>query len=250
VKRNPYETERYLHEYLLFHYGTPRQVCPFPFPPKAAFEFHHHVVECLDRVSSHSATRGLDIGCAVGRQSFELTRKVDQVTGIDLSRKFISAAKQILEKHQMAIRVREEGDRFSKETVELPRNLRKQTVRFEARNAQNLQSFFKDPFDVVLAVNLIDRLPQPLAFLKQLERLVLPGGQLLLASPYTWLEEFTKKQHWLGRKTSASEVIVKTLKPHFELRKQRDLPFLIREHRRKYQLGVSEVMVFRKRKSA
>jgi hypothetical protein len=37
------------------------------------------------------------------------------------------------------------------------------------------------------------------------------------------------------------------LRPHFRLARHGDLPFLIREHRRKYQLVVAEVFTFIRR---
>jgi hypothetical protein len=49
-----------------------------------------------------------------------------------------------------------------------------------------------------MAVNLIDRLPKPVRFLAHLPELVVPGGQLVLASPYTWMEDYTPRRHWHG----------------------------------------------------
>jgi hypothetical protein len=40
------------------------------------------------------------------------------------------------------------------------------------------------------------------------------------------------------------------LRPHFRLARRGDLPFLIREHRRKYQLVVAEVFTFVRRPKA
>jgi hypothetical protein len=71
--------------------------------------------------------------------------------------------------------------------------------------------------------------------------LVAPGGQLLLASPYSWLEQYTPRPEWL-----TSSQVRQLLRPQFRLRRRRDLPFLIREHHRKYELVVSEVLVFQR----
>jgi hypothetical protein len=80
-----------------------------------------------------------------------------------------------------------------------------------------------------------------LAFLTQLPRLVVPGGQLVIASPFSWLKEYTPQREWL---TAAA--LEHRLHPHFKLVQRRDLPFVIREHRRKYQLVVSEVLTFKR----
>lgn len=48
-------------------------------------------------------------------------------------------------------------------------------------------------FGCVLAGNLICRLPDPIKFFKRLPSLVVPGGIVVITSPYTWLEEYTPK---------------------------------------------------------
>jgi hypothetical protein len=71
---------------------------------------------------------------------------------------------------------------------------------------------------------------------------VKPGGQLLLTTPFTWLEEFTPRDRWIGGTTmgpSSEEELTRRLSPHFRLHRRVDLLFLIREHERKYQLGIA-----------
>ena len=45
--------------------------------------------------NKESALRGLDVGCAVGRSSFELSRLCAEVIAVDYSQTFIEAAEQI-----------------------------------------------------------------------------------------------------------------------------------------------------------
>lgn len=249
MKRNLYETQTYLNEYLFFHYGKPKDFCPYPFAPNVALDFQRRVVEkCLLPVHYRSPTRGLDVGCGVGRSTFELARLVDRALGIDNSKNFIRAAKRMARARSIQIRVKEEGDRFASRTVTLPKHLPKGSVSFRVADAQKLSRVPGRPFHVVLAINLIDRLPNPRKFLSQLPGLVVPGGQLLIASPYTWMKEYTPRNEWLSRGgQSATQALDSTLKPHFKLARRRDLPFLIREHRRKYQWCVSEVSTYIRR---
>ena len=68
------------------------------------------------------------------------------------------------------------------------------------------------------------------------------GGQLLLATPFSWLQEFTPEKNWLGGTEDAApshEVLADLLRPAFTLEFTKDLPFLIREHSRKFQYGIS-----------
>ena len=108
-------------------------------------------------------------------------------------------------------------------------------------------------FDAVLAANLICRLPEPTLFLERLPSLVKPGGIAVLVSPHSWLTGWTPKNKWLGgfyREGAAvhtAESIVKALEEDFDLVHREDMPFLIREHARKYQYGVSNAQVFRRK---
>jgi SAM-dependent methyltransferase len=112
-------------------------------------------------------------------------------------------------------------------------------IRFQVADACELDSSL-GPFDVVHAANLLCRLPDPRALLSQLPDLVRPGGQLLLATPFTWLDEFTPSCNWLGKGEGDSFQDLKLMISNdFELQFEIDIPFLIREHERKFQYGIS-----------
>lgn len=245
MKANPYETERYLHEYLLFHYGEPKDLCPFKIIPRELLRFHERIrEECLlpiARTSGRDVIRALDIGCAVGRFTFELSRLADEVVGIDNSKRFIQTAQNIARRGALKVQVHESGSEFSALQVALPKGARPGKVRFRVGDAQNLASTAKRPFHIVAAINLICRLPSPAKFLRQLPGLVLPEGQLLIASPFSWLKDYTPHREWL-----TPSALEKALRPHFRLQKRHDIPFVIREHRRKYQFVVSEVLTFKR----
>jgi hypothetical protein len=70
------------------------------------------------------------------------------------------------------------------------------------------------------------------------------GGQLVITSPYTWLEEFTPRANWLS---PALDGLRTALAPHFDLVSTRDLPFLIREHARKFQWSVAQATTWIRR---
>ena len=53
-------------------------------------------------------------------------------------------------------------------------------------------------FNLVFGGNLIDRLPDPNAFLNSVGNFLEPKGVLILTSPYSWLEEYTPKEKWVG----------------------------------------------------
>ena len=74
---------------------------------------------------------------------------------------------------------------------------------------------------------------------------------LLIASPYTWLEEHTKREEWVGgfKKDGERYTTLDGLKDmlggHFRLLEEPlEVPFVIRETRRKFQHTLSEVTIW------
>lgn len=106
---------------------------------------------------------------------------------------------------------------------------------------------------MILAVNLIDRLYDPAKFLVNVHERINLGGLLLIASPYTWLEEHTKRESWIGgfKRDGESFTTLDGLKSilgnHFKLiQGPQEVPFVIRETRRKFQHTLSEVTIWEK----
>jgi len=125
-------------------------------------------------------------------------------------------------------------------------------INFMQQDATNLKPRFTG-YDLVIAANLIDRLNNPARFLDEIPIRMNSGGILLIASPYTWLEEFTPKDKWLGgfKKDGEPVTTLDGLHEHldsdFEL--QGDpvkVPFVIRETRHKHQHTLSEVTIWKK----
>ena len=80
------------------------------------------------------------------------------------------------------------------------------------------------------------------------------GGVLLLSSPYTWLEEYTPKDNWLGGLRENGEAVTtlqalrRILQADFEeIAPPEDVPFVIRETSRKYQHTVAQLTLWRKK---
>src|ERR1051325_11616460 len=148
---NPYETRRYVDEYLLFHYGKPADVCPFPFVSRDLLRFHERVrTERLMTPLPSGPIRALDVGCGTGRLSFELAQVADEVIGIDNSHAFITAAKNLARTGRMRIRVHESGSEFARKTVVLPKQFRGARVQFAVADAMNLRAFKeRGPYGIV-----------------------------------------------------------------------------------------------------
>lgn len=176
----------------------------------------------------------------MGRASFELARKVPEVVGVDFSKTFISAAKRLSARGALAFRLRQEGNLTKLARAVAPAGQIRKRVCFRTGDALHLPNL--GTFDLILAANLLDRVEDPKRLLqKVLPRLVGPGGLLLLTSPYTWFEEYTPRSRWLRNSFPDLRTL---LSPHFRLVHREDLPFLLREHRRKFQLTFADATLW------
>ena len=241
-----YETDQAAAQYCEAHYGSAQFGVP-NFPRTVAGI-------CLQQMARRQLGHAMDLGCAVGRASFELARGgFDQVTGLDFSTRFIRLAARMQEEGRLRYAFPEEGEIVSFHEVSLADfglDEARQRVRFSQADACNLPEKFRG-YDLVLAANLIDRLYAPRRFLTTIHERINPGGLLIICSPYTWLEEFTKKQQWLGGYREAGEPVwgldglKAALLPRFRLLGDpQDIPFVIRETRRKFQHTLAELTVW------
>lgn len=242
-----YETDRAVAEYLLFHYGSAELQMPWASGPQDCFHFPVRcVTETFLRALVPPGCRALDLGCAVGRSAFELSRFCGEVVAIDASQKFIRAAQELQAGGTLDYEVRVEGNLTERQIARIPEGTHPERIRFEVGDALQLREDC-GTFDLLLAANLLDRVSDPTRLLRSFGRLVKPGGQLVLTSPYTWLEEFTPPSAWLTHGGQRASDALPSLLADFRLERRRDLPFVLREHARKFQWSVAEATTWRRR---
>jgi putative 4-mercaptohistidine N1-methyltranferase len=240
---NLYETDKLLEEYVLLHFGTPQQILPWDFGPKEALEFPARCV--TERVRPRNGGRALEIGCSVGRACFELSVFCDEVIGLDFSRNFIEQAQDLCRSKRARFSIADEGELRQSCEYRLDERFRPENIAFEVGDATNLRADL-GTFDIVLACNLLCRVPDPQSVLRRLPSLVKKGGQLVLTSPYTWMEDYTPRRFWLGgferdgEAVRSLESLKKGLDGTFRCDDVVDMPFLIREHSRKFQWSVAQ----------
>jgi 5-histidylcysteine sulfoxide synthase/putative 4-mercaptohistidine N1-methyltranferase len=246
IHQDQYETDTLAAQYCDAHYGA-EQFGVANFPATCA-------KLCLEVMEGRPKGRALDLGCAVGRASFELARGgFQRVTGLDFSTRFFRLATRMQEEGYLRYAFPEEGEILSFHEIsltDLGLEGARERVEFSQADACNLPEKFTG-YDLVLAANLIDRLYSPRRFLSTIHERINPGGLLVITSPYTWLEEFTKKEEWLGGYKDAGENVTSleglnsALAPRFRmLGEPRDIPFVIRETRRKFQHTIAEMTVW------
>ncbi len=242
---NMYETDSLISQYLEFHYG------------KDYFGIKNFPKACIEKIQPlvKQTGKALDIGCAVGRSSFELARYFEKVDALDFSTRFILNAINLRDKGKVRYLIDDEGElttlkEFRLEDLGL--GDKANNVDFTQGDACNLKDKYSD-YDLIFAGNLIDRLYEPKVFLKDMVHRLNQGGLLVLTSPYTWLEEYTEKENWLGGKKINGENFTtldglhECLDEDFEFVEKHDVPFVIRETRRKHQLTIAQMTVWRKK---
>ena len=241
-----YETDRLVAEYLEFHYGP------------EALGVRNFPAACVDASLRHVAAerrgRCLDIGCSVGRSAFEFARHFVHVDAIDFSARFIQSGVRLQQGGDLLYEIAAEGDLTVSRTISLERLGLAAVggkVAFMQGDACNLKPLYSG-YDLVFAGNLIDRLYDPALFLAGIADRISAGGLLVLTSPYTWLEEHTPREKWLGGRREHGEPlstlagITRILAASFTAIDRQDIPFVIRETARKHQHSIAEMTIWRR----
>lgn len=248
VREDVYETDALVSQYCESHYG--KEYYGVPNFPKNSAEI------CIKYMEHRPMKRALDLGCATGRSTFELARKFDFVTGLDFSARFIKIADELIEKGYIRYVLPEEGELVSYHEVSMEdfgfKGLENK-VEFYQADAVNLKPQFTN-YDLIFAGNLIDRLYDPGKFLETISARLNPGGLLVIASPYTWLEEYTKREKWLGGYKKDGEPVSTLDGLHRHLDNNFKLidgpfkvPFVIRETQNKFQHTLSNFTVWERK---
>lgn len=244
---NVYETDELISLYCDFHYGSEN------FGVK---NFCLNSVELLKPyLKDIKTSKALDLGCSVGRASFELAKIYDEVLGIDFSANFINVGVKLKLYDSLIYKVKKEGEIFDEKSVSLKDfdlEKIKDKVTFMQGDACNLKDIYTG-YDLVFCSNLIDRLYYPQKFLEDVPSRVNKDGLLVILSPYTWLEEYTPKSNWLGgfikdnKEVTTLDSLKENLLGQFELLDIIDVPFVIKETNRKYQHTISQMSIWKKR---
>ena len=257
-KGDKYDTDELVNQYLLFHFGSQAEQQDEALATRIEFP---SVVNLIDRTVelmnqfAPRRTKALDLGCAVGRSTFELARTFDSVVGLDYSEAFIHAAEHLRQQRSLQYRRWDTGAHFTILVASIDEHIDRKRIGFVQGDAANLAGApmvqNNEQYDAILLSNLMCRLSAPAQCLQQFtesDRFLKSGGILIISSPNTWMAQYTDPANFLDGADSAETLAAlgESL-PGFELLHEEDLPFMIREHRRKYEYIVAQVSVWQKR---
>lgn len=210
------------------------------------------VLKALALSEGKKRRKALDVGCGLGRATFELARRFDEVTGIDISTRYIRAVLRLKESGVLPYNRIVEGDIAQPEEVRLRKfglEHASKKVNFWQADACKLKPLFTG-YDMVVACNVLDRLYDPAAFLETIKTRILKGGILVLASPYDWRETYTPKAGWLGgfcingKAVTTMETLRRLLQPEFALIATEEIAFVREEGTRIGRCGTSELSIW------
>ncbi len=243
-----YESDEIVAQYCEFHYGQEYL---------GVKNFPKTIAKIAKKYSNDNTKKVLDLGCSVGRCSFELKKYFPSVTGIDFSARFIKVAIDLQEKKHINYKQKVEGDITKDKTITL-KDLELETLDMEGLefwqgDACNLKPNFHS-YDMIVAINLLDRLYDSRKFLADITSKLNSNGILIIASPFTWSEEYVDKKEWLGGKIEnntpiySQDTLNKILLENFTIvEKPFEVEFVIQEHCRKYQHTFSLCSVWKKK---
>ena len=182
-----YETELLLASYIWSHYAD------LMADPEASTAYQE-----WSALLNNDGGWGLDIGAAVGRFTFEMSRQCDFVIGIDTSASFIRAARRLLQQRTLSVALPEEGNLRRQVTLQLPADWPATAIEFIVADAQALP-FKAGIFSQLSSLNLVDKLPQPLVHLTEMNRVACrERTELLFSDPFSWSSEVADEGDWLG----------------------------------------------------
>jgi SAM-dependent methyltransferase len=184
---NKYETAPVVSSYLWSHYGD---VMAEPLASDAYRRW-------TDLITPDGGL-AVDAGAAVGRFTFEMSAKCDFAVGLDTSEAFIRAARNLMVRRWIPVALKEEGRLAREAVLTLPDHWESDRVEFIVADALALP-FRTGTVRASASLNLVDKVPDPLAHLKEIDRVARPDqAQFLLSDPFSWSAEAAPEERWLG----------------------------------------------------
>lgn len=156
-----YEDPALLEQYIRSQYGS--FVLENPYTKSEGF-YQSLIAEAASYL--HANTLACDIGCSVGRLSFEWAKIAKQTTGIDSSGQFIAFCESMRQQ---------------------------EAVRFICADALTY-AFVAESFDFISCINVIDRVGNPQLLVDIMGNVLVQGGTVMLVDPYDWALSPTPKK--------------------------------------------------------
>lgn len=151
-----------------------------------------------------SSGAALDIGCSVGRLSFELTRTHSRVVGIDTSVSFIETARELMRRKTLEFDLIIEGMITEKRSCALDPAFNFDRVEFIVADALALP-FRRHSFAGVTSINILEKVAAPLKHLSDVNRVLREkNATFVFSDPFSWDESVSAPDLWLSGGTNGN----------------------------------------------
>jgi SAM-dependent methyltransferase/uncharacterized protein YbaR (Trm112 family) len=166
-------------------------------PPPARDGFVSLLERTFESLGEIAGGPWADLGCGVGRGTLELARRTgDLAVGVDLSFAMLRVAERVRREGRAVYPQRRVGLVFDRREFEV-RDVPAEQMSFWCCDVAALP-FPEATFAGALTLNLLDCAASPLAHLEELGRVLRPGADAVLTTPYDWTATATPLQQWIG----------------------------------------------------
>ena len=240
---NPYETDADVVQACDAHYG------------QDALGLGHYAQRLAQQVLMHK--RGgklLEVGCSVGYGCFALAPYFSQVTGVDVSARFIRVANQMQTEGRIRYRLSVESD--------IPDFVERSLGDVGLNNADNVQFLQQDPnilkphltgYDVIVLNQTLAVLAKPAVWLSSLHERLQTGGVLVISCDYPTQQRSDVEDRLggvkrAGENVSSAETLRELLLQHFmPMGQDTELMQVLREDARHFNVKRVHVTAWQKR---
>lgn len=140
----------------------------------------------------------LDIGCSVGRLTFEMTKSHHRAVGVDTSLSFVRAARNLAAKKHLSFELVMEGLITEPRACELDPDFKPECAEFIVADAMALP-FRSSWFAAASSVNILEKVPDPARHLSKANRVMdKEAADFLFSDPFSWDESVNRPELWLG----------------------------------------------------
>jgi len=140
----------------------------------------------------------LDIGCSVGRGTFELARRTGELAvGLDLNFSMLRLAERIRRTRRVRYSRRRVGLVFDPVDNPLAEEFLTENVSFWCADVSILP-FPDAAFAGAISMNMLDCVASPLGLLLELSRTIAKGSAALVCTPFDWAVGATALASWIG----------------------------------------------------
>ncbi|WP_425503938.1 5-histidylcysteine sulfoxide synthase [Cerasicoccus frondis] len=248
IKDDRYETDPDVTPYCEAHYG----------PEALGIENYAEKIAqiCLDRMTKNERNHALEIGCKVGRTSFELAAGFQHVLGLDPTARTIRIGVEMVDKGYTQWEIKSEGeivDFRQAHLKDIGLDHARSKVEFMQADLSNMKDLYRG-YDLILLNCILERSYDPARFLENVHERINEGGLLVIASTNDWDTAHTQQDKWLGGfkdGTGENQVTIdgiqQALKGNFVSAETAiQIPQVIRRTARTYEHNLVQVSFWRK----